>query len=255
MNILKTTGIALSSYVSGEADIICNYLTVDSGKRKFIFKGLRKSKKRSLSATEPGTVANLVYYYREDRESYIVNDVTIEKYHASITADLKKIFHLYFILESVDKTTGYDVRDGMLFKLLLAAIEVLSKTEYPAHLSAFFTLHLMKNHGILSDLSTCKICGKRFSSRFTLDVIDLRPVCGNCLGADQAGPWERSALLSASILDFIGDCAGQKFSEISHIRYGESDVLDLLFNYSLYIENYYHTELKSKSFIFSDRYR
>lgn len=254
MNILKTTGIALSSQVFGEADIICNYFTIDAGKRKFLFKGLRKSKKRSLSATEPGAVANIVYYFRDDRDSYIVNDVSIEKYHASISTDLMKIFHLYFILESVEKTSGYGVRDEQLFKLLLAAIEVLSRTEYPAHLSAFFIFHLMKGQGIISDLDSCKICGKRFSSRFTLDVIDLRPVCGSCLGDDR-GPTQGSTLLPPDMIEFMRECAIRKFSAIAHSGYRENEVLDLLFSYSLYIENYYHTELKSKSFIFSEQYR
>jgi DNA repair protein RecO len=255
MNILKTTGIALSSHASGEADIICNFLTFDSGKRKFIFKGLKKSKKRSLSATEPGTVSTLIYYHREDRDAYIVNDFSIEKYHHSINTDLQKIFHLYFMLESVEKTTGYDIRDEQIFKLLIAAIEVLSKTEFPSHLSAFFILHLLKNHGILSDIVSCKVCSKNIFASFTLDVIDLRPVCGKCLGDNPNGPWQRSSLLTADMREFIRDCMEKKFGAIVHFRYREKEILDLLFNYSLFIENYYHTELKSKSFIFSERYR
>ncbi|MBN1497011.1 MAG: DNA repair protein RecO [Spirochaetes bacterium] len=255
MEILKTTGIALSSHVSGEADIICNYYTIDSGKRKFVFKGLRKSRKRSLSATEPGTVANIVYYHREDRGSFIVNDVSIEKYYSSFSADLKKIFHLYFILECVEKTTGYEARDESLFRLLIAAIEVLSKTNYPAHLTAFFTLRLLKGHGILPDLATCKICGKKISSQFTLDLIDLRPVCGICLADDRGGPVQGSALLSRDMIVYVNECNVKKFSMIDLGRYQEEDVLNLIFTYSLFMENYFHWELKSKSFILSARYR
>jgi DNA repair protein RecO (recombination protein O) len=254
MEILKTTGITLSSRVSGEADIICNFYTRDCGKRKFVFKGLKKSKKRSLAATEPGAVSTLIYYHREERESFIVNDVTVEKYYTSITSDLKKIVHLYFILESVDKTCGYDISDGTIFNLLLAGIEVLSKTTYPAHLSTFLVLHLLKNHGVLSDTDTCKMCGKNRFSSFAIDVADLRPVCGTCLGDNPSGPWHRSALLPGKMREYMELCISQKFSAIDHARYDEKDVLDLLFSISLFMENYFHMEIKSKSFIFSDSF-
>jgi DNA repair protein RecO (recombination protein O) len=255
MEILKTTGIALSSHVSGEADIICTYYTRDSGKRKFLFKGLKKSKKRSLSATEPGSVANIVYYFRNDRDTCIVNDVTLEKYHSSITSDLQKIFHLYFILETVEKTCGYEMADESIFKLLLAGIEVLSKTDSPPFLTSFLVLHLLKRHGLLSEIHSCRMCSKEYFESFTLDVADLRPVCGECLGENPSGPWQRSALLPGPMKEYIQVCMNQKFSSIYQRKYSEKDILDLLFNLSLFIENYFHTELKSKSFIFSDRYR
>ncbi len=251
MEILKTTGIALSSRVSGEADIVCNIYTRDFGKRKFIFKGLKKSKKRSMAATEPGAISTLLYYHRDERESYIVNDVTVDKFYTSITADLKKIVHLYFILESVEKTCGYDISETSIFNLLLAGIEVLSKTKYPAHLSTFLVLHMLRKHGVLSDTEVCKICGKRNFSSFTIDVVDLRPVCGACLGENPSGPWQRSALLPVTIRDYIKNCMSEKFSAIDLGGYDEKDILDLLFTISLFMENYYHMELKSKSFIFS----
>jgi len=255
MEILKTTGIALSSQVSGEADIICNYYTKDFGKRKFIFKGLKKSRKRSLSATEPGSVANVVYNFREGRDAYIVNDVSLEKYYASITGDIRKIFHLYFILESVEKTSGYDIADEAIFNLLSAAIDALSKTEFPAHLSSFFIMHLLKEHGILSDVDACKICSKSNFSGFALDIADLRPICGSCIAGNPTGPWHRSSLLAKEMRDYMRDCMVRKFNAVDNAHFRENDVLDLLFNLSLFMEHYFHTELKSKSFIFSERFR
>jgi DNA repair protein RecO len=254
MEILKTTGIALSSRVAGEADIVCNIYTRDFGKRKFIFKGLKKSKKRSMAATEPGAISTLVYYHREEKDSFIVNDVTVEKYYTSITGDLRKIVHLFFMLESVDKTCGYDISDTSIFNLLMAGIEVLSKTEFPSHLSTFMVLHLLDNHGVLSDTEICKMCGKRNYSRFMVDVVDLRPVCGACLGDNPSGPWQKSILLPGTMRDYMRTCMSEKFSAIDHGSFDEKDILDLLFAISLFMENYYHMELKSKNFIFSDRF-
>src|SRR4030042_6134906 len=166
MEIRKTTGIALSSRASGEADIICNFDTKDFGKRRFIFKGLKKSKKRARSATEPGAVASMMFYHRDDRDYGIVNEFDIEKYHPSLTGDLPRIFNLYFILESVDKTCGYNVADEAIYTLLLSGIETLATTEFPAHLSTFFIVRLLKHHGILPETGPCKICGKGRYSGF-----------------------------------------------------------------------------------------
>jgi len=254
MEILKTTGIALSSRVSGEADVVCTIYTRDFGKRKFIFKGLKKSRKRSMAATEPGAVSTLLYYHRDERESFIVNDVTVEKYYASINGDLKKITNLYFILESVDKTCGYDISDSSIFNLLMAGIEVLSRTDYPAHLATFLVLRLLGKHGVLSDAEICKLCGRRQFSNFTMDVADLRPVCGACLGDNPSGPWQKSSLLPGAMREFIQKCMNEKFGNIDCAAYDEKDVLDLLFAISLFMENYYHMELKSKSFVFSERF-
>lgn len=254
MEIVKTTGISLSSRVTGEADIVCNFFTRDHGKRKFVFKGLKKSKKRSRAATEPGALSTLVYYYRENQESCIVNDVSVEKYYSSITGDLTKIFHLYFILESVDRTCGYNITDESIFTLLSAGIEVLSKTEYPAHLSAFIILHLLQSHGILSEMHACKLCGATDFSGFSLDIVDLRPVCASCIKNDQARTLQRSALLSRSMGSYMDMCLSGKFDKIDHGAFETADVLDLLFAVALFMEHYFHMEIKSKSFIFSERF-
>ena len=253
MEILKTTGIVLSSIVYGEGDIIANIFTRDSGKRKFIFKGLKKSKTRSKSATEPGSLTNLVYYYRENREMHIVNEFSIKKYYTSILKNLSRIFHLYFILESVDKTSGYDTKETKVYELLLSAISALSNTENPLSLSSFFILHLLRIHGILPDLTNCKSCGGSSYNTFSLDISDLKPVCGSCQKSRRNSPGGDAFILDIDAKQFIDNSFKNKFNKINHEEYSEQSIKDLVFNLSLFIENYYHTEIKSKSFILSEK--
>ena len=131
MEIQKSTGIILSSRLFREADILSNILTKEYGKRKFIFKGLNKSKKRAQSAKEPGTILRIVYYFNESRDSYIVNEFDVKKYYFNIRENLEKIYNQYFILEVVEKTTGYNDTMQNVFNLLIAGIDTLSKTDYP----------------------------------------------------------------------------------------------------------------------------
>ena len=251
MEILKTTGIALSSKTYGEADILCNYYTKDFGKRKFIIKGLKKSKKRSRAAVEPGAVADLVYYFREGKDTYIVNEFNVLKFYAAITGNLLKILHLYFMLECVDKTCGYNIADRGIYNLLLNGIGALSKTSFPVHLSAFFILHLLKIHGVLPDHQSCKLCGSTGFSQFVLDITDLRPVCDACRQKTPAVKLPKKMGLGKNAAVFILSCFSQKFISLDSDKYPENELLDLINNISLFVENYFHTELKSKSLILS----
>lgn len=255
MEILKSTGIALSSQVYGESDIACNYYTRDFGKRKFVFKGLKKSGRRSRAATEPGAVASVIYYYRDNRESFIVNQCDVEKYYSSITDNLEKIFNLYFMLETVEKTCGYNNADSAIFTLLLAGLDALSKTAYPAHLSLFFLLHLLQNHGVLPDIDSCKSCGANDFTEFLLDTVDLRPICMSCARRHSFDSSRRLPALPGRMRDCIQLFLSRKFNEIVPDDYAEKEVLDVLFNLSLFIEDHFHTELKTKSFIFSERFK
>ena len=255
MEIVKSTGIVLSSQAYGESDILCNYYTRDSGKRKFIFKGLKKSARRSRSATEPGAVARVVYYYRDDRDSYIVNQCDVEKYFSAITGNLEKIFHLYFMLESVDRTCGYNIADEAIYALLMAGLETLARTQFPAHCSLFFIMHLLNNHGVLSDVDSCKSCGSERFQQFVLDTSDLRPVCASCSRDLSLDAGRRVPFLPESMLDCMREFLTRKFSAIDLAPYDEKHVLDVLFNITLFLEDYFHTELKTKAFIFSERFK
>jgi len=241
MEIQKATGIVLSARRSGEADIICTVLTREYGKRSFLFKGIKKSKRRPQASIEPGAIIRLVYYHHDDRDIAIVNDSHIEKYYPEIRKNLEKIYHLSFLLEATEKTTGAHDRDLPVFDLLAAGIDTLPGTEFCGHLSAFFTLHLLRVHGILPDMSRCRECGSVITGPFSLEMPHLRAVCGMCGGT--------ACLLDRAAFDFINTSIVTKFNAIDHKAYGDEIMLDLIFHLALFIEEYFHTELKSKKFI------
>ncbi|HOW83319.1 MAG TPA: DNA repair protein RecO [Spirochaetota bacterium] len=244
MEIRKTIGIILSARPSGEADVSCSVLTREYGKAKFIFKGLRKSRKRSHTAAEPGSVSSLQYYYNEEKESSIVSDFTIERYYPEIRQDLARIYHLYLMLETVDRTTGLNEPSVQIFDYLGAAMDRLSSTDHPAHLTAAFLLHFLKLGGLLEVTGACSNCGSRNYSRFSLDERDLRPVCSGCGGAGRLMPRET--------MDFIVEALNRKFSSIENDRYAKESILDLVYSLILFVENYYHIRIKSKEFILGE---
>jgi DNA repair protein RecO (recombination protein O) len=243
MEIQKTTGIVLASKPSGEADILCTVYSQDYGKRRFIFKGLQKSKKRPRAAAEPGSVLVLQFYYHEEKNTSIVNDFTILKECREIRKDLLKIYHLFFILETIDQTTGLNDSVTPFYPILLAGIETLSTTPFPVNLTAFFLLHILRLHGIFIMTSGCSRCGSQEYMNFSLSPADLKPICGNCSPDNH--------LLSLRTKNFMQEALTTKFHLMNHEQYNARDILDLIYHLALFIENYFHIHLKSKEFILS----
>ncbi len=246
MEIQKSRGIVLSSRSVGEADRLVRAFTREYGKRSFVFKGIRKSKKRSAAAAEPGALLDLVYYYHAERDFHIVNEFTLRGQHRGPEADLAGILYLFLMLEVVDKTTGQNDPGRPVFDLLEAALKALDETSRRGHLAVFFILHLLRIGGILPGFDSCKICGKRELERFALDWADLAPVCATCAGGRRMG-----RLLPRGGIEFIRTSLRTKYSSLDLDAWDDDLVLDLLFNLCLFIEGYFHTVLKSKEMVFS----
>jgi len=241
LEISKTDGIILKSRPSGESDISSLILTCDYGKKRFIFKGLKKSRKRSIAAVEPGSVINLLYYNHEDREFQIVSEFTQLMSFTEIRNDYDRIMHLFFLLEIVEKTIGFGIKDQVLYSMLVSAVEKISSAEHLECLISFFMLHLLRIGGILPDYSKCGYCGRNCLNQFHVSAVDLKPVCKNCM---KKGP-----VLPSGTSNFIITSLKNKYGEIDFDRFRREEILNLIFHQSLFLENYYHMEIKSKGYI------
>ncbi len=246
MKIQKSTGIVLSSNSIGEADYSSRIYLKESGKRNFLFKGLKKSKRRSHLIVEPGTVAELVYYFHEDRSFQIVKEYHIHAHFPEIRNNYQKILLLHFFLETVDKTSGFNDANKMVFDLLVSGIETIINSESLTHLSAFFVIHLLRLHGILSGFKQCKICGKEDFQQFAIDIADFQPICPGC--ANQYN----NTLFDISIRDYLYQTLGTKFTSIDLSKYNENEILKFFFHLCLFLQSYFHIELKSKDMLISE---
>ena len=248
MEIQKSTGVVLSTGLLGEADRSSRIFTKEYGKRNFVFKGLKKSRTRPQTVTEPGTIVNVVYYYSERRDLYVVNEFSIFKHYAEIRRDLDKIYTLFFILEITEKTTALSDPNQDLFNLLVSGIGTLAQTEFVINLSLFFAIHLLRIHGILSDLSRCKMCAGTYDE-FTIDVVDFRPICRNC-SRNRIENWDLF-FFDGTYRDLLIVILTRKFIAIDHSRYHTKEVTNILYCLIRYIENYFHIEIRSKRHLLS----
>lgn len=226
----------------GEADILATILTRDYGKGKFTFKGLKKSRKRPRSAGEPGTLLSLVYYHHDNRDISTVNEFHVEYQPVKLRDRMAGIFTLYFLLELTEKTMGFNDDSGNIFELLRSGIRVLDDAENPSNLSVFYILHLLRFHGIIPDFKSCRSCGEEGFTSFILEISDLSPVCSSCY----RGSLE---FLGVDTRNFINTSLTTRYGDIDQSRFSPGEISNLLFNLILFIENYYHINIKSKEFL------
>ncbi len=246
MEIQRSTGIVLSAGLIGDADRTSRVFTEEFGKRSFIFKGLRKSRKRAPGVTEPGTLVDLVYYFNEKRELFAVKEFSIIKQHLEIRRELEKIYTLYFLLEITEKTTGFSDPNAQIYNLLVSAIDTLSATEYSMSLALLYAMSLNRIHGILSDFNRCKICCRDSSRHFAIDTTDFRPVCSDCLTGEAS---KDSLLFEGRYRELL--VSGTKFNTIDHAAYRTEVISQILFSLILFVENYFHVEIRSKKLLLS----
>lgn len=121
-----------------------------AGKRSFVFPGLKKSKRRTQAAGDPGTAISITCRELGSKDFVTARDFSVIKYFAGIRANFAKIACAAFLLELTESTTAFAQRDDGVFELLAAALATLENTEWVTGLAAFFAVHLIRLQGILS---------------------------------------------------------------------------------------------------------
>jgi DNA repair protein RecO (recombination protein O) len=234
MAILKSDSIILSVSQSGEGDIIAKALTSDSGKRIFVFKGLKKSKKRPQ--VEPGLRVEIIYYYDPKKNTHTVKEFSIVSKIHTIRKDLDSIYHMMYMLESAEKTIANDEKIQGLFPLLSSGIETLGTDKKPELVSAFYTVRLLKILGILHDFRICISCGRALES-FSISSKTNGPVCGRCSepGQKTFGQIEK---------EFILLSGSRKFRDIDIPQELNESIKELHMHLVSYLETYCGTHIK-----------
>ncbi len=235
--------------------MLCSVLTRDYGKRGFILKGLRKSRKRPQSVKEPGTVISLVYYFHPDRNLHIINECGIVESRREFHEDLGKIYTLSFILETVDKTTGEGTGETGIYPLLSGAIDTLAGLEEHVFLTAFFLIRLLKIYGLLPPFGVCAECGQRNPEKFHLMGADLKQLCERCAPPSWNGSLTRTAgpgYFSRLTERFIMHAQSYRFSKMPPEGYSAVEAKKLVLVLVGFLEGYFHIRINSKKFILSE---
>jgi DNA repair protein RecO len=243
MEIIKSEGIILKKIPILEADVADIIYTQNHGKRTFIFKGIKKTKRRSQAAIEPGSVVHLVYYYNEQKAMFHVKEFSLLLDTVSIRDNYQAMITLFLLLEVVEKTTGHNDPNITIYKLLKGAIETLPKINAYPLLALSFIIHYLKLSGIMPDYLRCSLCHKEITDDLYLTEYQLTAYCNQC-APNNAFVFKATAPLVYAILT-------KKFLNIETEVYNTSDIQKLLFHTLLFIDHYFNIHIKTKELLFN----
>lgn len=178
MAIVRDQGIVLRSYAFGEADRIIVLLSANSGKRRTVAKGVRKTKSRFGGRLESFAHVDLVLY--EGRNLDTINQVSLIDAHSHIRADLDKVVAAGSMVEVVDAVSQEEESSLRMFLLLQRGLRVLDRQEglHPDLVPSF----LLKAAGVIGlapALDECASCGsQRDLTRFSFPAGGV--LCEKC---------------------------------------------------------------------------
>lgn len=238
MSLSGARGIVLSRRLSGEADFICSIFTRELGRETFIFKGLKKSKKRPPSASETGSIIDFHYYAREGLPVKTVSNFDLISTPAEIKKSATKIFTLYYIMEIVDKTTGCGDTDESIYNLLISAVNTLGRANNEINFALFFTARYLCIQGLLPEIDGCSSCGEHSFQNFSMSSRNLNLLCPGCIGKDDL-------MIDSSALTYFIKSTREKYSSIDHSTYRKNDIIALLSIITEFLEQYYSVTIKS----------
>jgi hypothetical protein len=130
MSLIKTEAIVLQCRNYRETSKIVTFYTESHGKIRGIAKGVRSSKSRWGGALQSMAYLNLFFYFKENKDLYLISNAEYVKLYKSISGDFDKMQTGYNIIELVSRTTADNQHNPQIFSLLkntLGMLELATK--------------------------------------------------------------------------------------------------------------------------------
>lgn len=140
MRFQKTRALAIKKKEFGESDRVISFFTEDFGKLEFYVKGIRKSRKRDLSAFEVLSLSEITIY--KNGEDYQLNNIDLKEYYLEIRNDIEKLEIVSYLLDVVNKVVLHNENKKDFFERILKSLNFIIKNEYKKNL--YLLLKLLK---------------------------------------------------------------------------------------------------------------
>ena len=190
-----------------ESDRVVTLLTSRFGKRSFIARGARRSKKRFAGALEPLQLLHVEVGPGSGQLGSLAR-AEIARSFPRVLGDLGRMAAGFAGLELLRELVPEGEDDATVFATALELLGALDAEQAtPARLSLCFQVRLLSVLGFEPRLDQCGLCGKHPAARQAAEF-DPRLghlVCRRCGGASEVlGGTVRAALMQATCADWVG---------------------------------------------------
>lgn len=135
----KTRAIVLHAIKYGDSSLIVDCFTRQWGRKSFLIKGVRKSRKGNRSNLfQPLFLLDLDVYFRDGRELQWIKEAGFPGRPPVFPGDVRKSTQAIFLAEVLKKTLHQEEKDEALFNFLESSIEFLDHS-----VEACFSFHLL----------------------------------------------------------------------------------------------------------------
>ena len=169
-----------------ENDKLLIYYSLEHGKGAAIARGAGKPGGSLRSIAQPFSRVSLTLSAAKGGLSYVNQGMPVTSF-ITLDASLSTIAYASYIGELVDISV-HDHRPSVdLFALLLAVFSMIKLDDDHQRTARLFELRLLKELGLLPDLSECAECGRRLiGADFRLSPRQGRLLCLSCAKDDPA---------------------------------------------------------------------
>lgn len=214
---LKTEGIVLKRYKSGEADDISVIFTSDCGKVLVSSKSTQKISSKLKFSLEIFSYNNY-HLIKKSRNSQFFRLIGAEhiKMFENIRASLRKIGFAYLIVELLNKFLEVEEENQEIFKLTKNVLHIIDSDLYPnvELLESFFKLKLLKLCGFDLTKDGNYLKNKDIKFKHSLNTI-LDAIAPHKLKFDFNILREINMLINSYIINILGeDVHSSKFLEL-----------------------------------------
>jgi len=241
MALTKVNGIVLSGSNMGESDILSSVYTLEEGKEQFVFKGLRKSKRRPRNATEPSSVLRINYYGKENSKFRIASEFDLLENFSNFRNDKVKIFSLCFISEILNRTIPLGIPDERLYRFIYSAFKTLNTTESPLVFTVFFLVHYINAQGLMPDTGECSLCHCATPVSLSVKGSTIQTLCTECNEGESLSEEKAFSVLRLFLM--------KKFQDLNTGKVEKDTLHELFCAMTDFLEGYFSFQIKSSTFL------
>ncbi|MDF3819243.1 DNA repair protein RecO [Leptospira sp. 96542] len=184
MAIKKERGIVLTSKDIGDSDRLISLAGEFNVRHSFITKGIRKSKRRPIAATEVGSLIELDFYDKPDQEWKFVKEIVLVNRFDELKSTYMGTLFIMYLCELTDYLYLQAEFHPFLNQLLLGSLERATEFGFQKQILPFFKLRALTNTGHFPTEFFCHTCGeevlKKRQAYFSLEHREF--LCSDCHG-------------------------------------------------------------------------
>lgn len=175
MRLHSSDAFILGTHALRETDRIVSFLTRDSGKKRGVARGARRSKSAFSGALEPMTEARVVYYEKEGSELVSINAVDPIRPSFGLSNDLERALLLSSLAESLETFVSESDPAEPFYRLARHAMDALFAGAPAPLAAAYFDVWILRLSGLFPPPRECAGCGRTLEDAGPLLFDEGRP--------------------------------------------------------------------------------